>query len=630
MTAFTPPSPGPARLASAILGTEADDTITPTQPAGGPNTTDGNDTVFALGGNDVVDGGAGADVLDGGDGNDRLTTRDTDDTLTGGAGDDALTVSLFSAARSVLDGGSGNDTLQAYASRDGAANRLDGGDGNDFIDYGSDALSDRSTLLGGAGDDTFSVMATDVVIDAGSGNDVVDLYYDGDLFPTWGTITLGEGRDTIVLTTSTGTGYDLELVPVVTDFAAGAGGDVLALGELTGGTDANPFVSGQLVFSAEGGEIVLRSGAGAEMRFLGLDVGALTADNIAAGYDPNGDFVVRDLRGTAGADTLAGADGNDTLRGGAGDDLLDGLLGGRDALSGGAGADTLAGFSGNDSLLGGSGGDVLFGGSGNDVLRGGAGDDVVVFDGRLHDVYLSGIGLVGGTGDDAVYGEGGNDRLAGHQGDDTLVGGAGNDTLQGDGQNAPYGRGVTDRDRFVFDGSAAGGVDTVLDFRNSDGDSIDLSGWFGSGGAQVIDGNPAAGDDFDALTTPRAIDGPALVGLQGALGGDAGAADVVALLTGSTFTDGARLAVVLNDTTTRVAGTCQVYVAIERAGDGNQTLDLEELRLVATLPTGDPRTFGRLDSTNFFLDADAEAAVQHAAWGGPGLLPAGGGDGFWL
>lgn len=628
MTASVHWPTGPATLAGPIFGTEGDDTITPTQPAGGPNTTNGNDTVFALGGNDSVDGGGGADALDGGDGNDSLTGRDADDTLTGGAGDDALTISLFSAARSVLDGGSGNDTLSAYASRDGAANLLDGGDGNDFIDYGSDALSDRSTLIGGAGDDTFSVMVTDVVLDAGSGDDVVDLYYDGDLFPTWGTITLGEGRDTIVLTASTGTGYDLNLVPLVTDFAAGADGDVLDLTELISGTDANPFVNGTLVFSAEGGEIVLRSGAGAEMRFLGLDVGALTADNIGAGYDPNGDFVVRDLRGGGGADTLVGADGNDTLRGAGGDDLLDGLLGGDDVLIGGPGSDTLAGFSADDDLRGGAGADALFGGSGNDVLRGGGGDDVTEVSGRLHDVRLSGAGLVGGTGNDVLDGQAGNDRLAGHQGDDTLVGGAGNDTLEGDGQNASYPRGVTDRDRFVFDGSAAGGVDTVLDFRDRDGDSIDLTGWFGSAGAQVIDGDATAGDDFDALTTPRAIEGPALIGLQAALGGDAAAADVVALLAGSTFTDGARLAVVLNDATAGVAGVFQVYVALERVGDGNQTLDLAELRLVATVQSGDARTFGQLDSRNFFLDADDSA--QHAAWGGPGLLRAAADDGFWM
>lgn len=621
MTALAPLLSVPATLAEPILGTEGDDTITGSLPTGGPNTTAGNDTVLGLGGQDLIDGGAGADLLDGGDGNDRLSAGDTDDTLLGGAGNDALTINLFSAARSVLDGGSGNDTLSAYASRDRAGNLLDGGDGNDFIDYGSDALSDRSTLLGGAGDDTFSVMVTDVVIDAGSGDDVVDFYYDGDLFPTWGTITLGEGRDTLVLTASTGTGYDLDLVPLITDFTAGAGGDVLDLTELAGGTDANPFVSGALLLSAEGGEIVLRSGAGAEMRFLGLDVGALTADNIAAGYDPNGDFVVRDLRGSSGADTLVGADGNDTLRGGDGDDLLDGLLGGDDLLLGGAGSDTLVGFSADDELRGGAGADALFGGSGNDVLLGGGGDDVTEVTGRLHDVRLSGAGLVGGTGNDALFGGAGNDRLAGHQGNDTLVGGAGNDTLEGDGQNASYGPGITDRDRFVFDGSAAGGVDTVLDFIDSDGDSIDLTGWFGTAGAQVIDGDTAGGDDFDALTTPRAIDGPALIGLQGALGGDAGVADVVALLAGSTFTDGARLAVVLNDATRGVAGTFQVYVALERAADGNNTLDLEEVRLVATVESGDSRTFGRLDTSNFFLDAGGAAAASAVPWGLGGAGP---------
>ncbi|TIM81185.1 calcium-binding protein, partial [Mesorhizobium sp.] len=54
---------------------------------------------------------------------------------------------------------------------------------------------------------------------------------------------------------------------------------------------------------------------------------------------------------------------------------------------------------------------TLVGGAGNDTLNGGIGNDI----------------LVGGAGDDALTGGAGNDRLDGGAGDDALTGGAGND-----------------------------------------------------------------------------------------------------------------------------------------------------------------------------------------------------------
>ncbi|MEF1283815.1 retention module-containing protein [Vibrio sp. M250220] len=90
----------------------------------------------------------------------------------------------------------------------------------------------------------------------------------------------------------------------------------------------------------------------------------------------------------------------------------------------------LDGSGSNSTLTGGSGNDFLEGGSGHDVLIGGAGDD--------H--------LEGGDGDDILYGG---------LGSDILVGGTGMDT-------------------FVWDHIDGGSLDTIKDFKVSEGDKIDL------------------------------------------------------------------------------------------------------------------------------------------------------------
>jgi Ca2+-binding RTX toxin-like protein len=201
-----------------IQGTEGNDIITPTSPVGGPNTTDGNDTVRALGGddlvdaaggNDAIDGGDGADTLLGGMGDDRIRTGDGfnvanggdgNDTLIGGAGDDAgyyydnVTGDYFYG----LNGGTGDDSIDAGAGGDWLTgglgiDTLRGGDGNDTLFGTGDAINESGADLldGGTGDDIISAgsydraygrdgndeldayFATDVVLDGGDGNDVI-------------------------------------------------------------------------------------------------------------------------------------------------------------------------------------------------------------------------------------------------------------------------------------------------------------------------------------------------------------------------------------------------------------------------------------------------------------------------
>ncbi|CZF78117.1 Poly(beta-D-mannuronate) C5 epimerase 7 [Grimontia celer] len=142
------------------------------------------------------------------------------------------------------------------------------------------------------------------------------------------------------------------------------------------------------------------------------------------------------LYGHESTDELYGGDGSDTLYGNEGDDLLSGDAGG-DRLYGGDGDDTLYGSDGNDYLNGGDGQDLALGGTGNDIIFeselaiGSSGND------RIHGDSSSSDTLIGGSGDDWVEGYGndvarggsGNDVLTSLGNKDTLLGGSGNDVL---------------------------------------------------------------------------------------------------------------------------------------------------------------------------------------------------------
>lgn len=141
-------------------------------------------------------------------------------------------------------------------------------------------------------------------------------------------------------------------------------------------------------------------------------------DNLIAGTDgPD------DIFGLAGNDTLRGGDKSDFLYGGAGNDVLEGE-GGLDRLWGGDGRDRLFGGDGNDTLWGGKGADVLFGGAGSDVIYGGAGRDRIftevgeAYGGAGNDTIEGDGTFFGDTEDDMVAGSG---RFYGGRGSDVLI-----------------------------------------------------------------------------------------------------------------------------------------------------------------------------------------------------------------
>lgn len=156
----------------------------------------GDDRVIGGSGADTLFGGLGNDVVNGGTENDHLFGGDGADTMGGASGDDSM---LGKAGADRLNGGTGNDSIFGGLGNDaidggGNADLIDGGDGDDSITGGAG----NDVINGGAGHDLFVSDEGDDILTGGEGAEW--FYYENENF----------GHDTI------------------TDFDA-AGGDLLDL-----------------------------------------------------------------------------------------------------------------------------------------------------------------------------------------------------------------------------------------------------------------------------------------------------------------------------------------------------------------------------------------------------------------
>jgi Ca2+-binding RTX toxin-like protein len=348
-----------------------------------------DDTLLGELGSDTLRGGAGSDTLEGGAGNDQLDGESGDDVVLGGDGDDVF-----------MGSGTSNDTLH-------------GGAGDDmfylFLHGGAEPQAVRA--IGGAGDDFF---LTHVETDTGT------ILFTG-----------GAGQDTYYLVPWSVT----QAAPhgiTVTDFATGAGGDLLEISSLLsnsarngGFPGGNPLApsSRYVRFVKSGTDTLLQfdedgtagtaSGWQTVMRLKNVDPSEITADNFAS-TARTGTAEPEWMIGGLGRDTLAGAGGNDTVDGGFG----------ADSMAGGVGDDTYGVTDTGDVV-------VELANEGIDTVRASVDWEL----GANFENLVLETGAIRGTGNAAANEITGNDAanvLDGGEGRDTLAGGAGDDEYRVD------------------------------------------------------------------------------------------------------------------------------------------------------------------------------------------------------
>ena len=306
-------------------------------------------------------------------------------------------------------------------------NIFEGRDGDDIMSGGAGS----DTMSGGKGNDTFISSLNDGIdtIDGGDDSDTVDYSVESDSI----VVSLDGSNQTRVQIN----GIDNDYIENIENIESGSGNDIL-----TGDSNDNTFIS-------NAGDDTLSGGAGND--YLDAGTGGETAgDTVDYSYIVGSTGANVDLSNNSASDIGSGTEvGTDSLfnienvKGSKNDDILEGNSL-NNTLEGALGADSLVGNDGNDILLGQEGNDILKGGFGNDTLNGGDGIDTADFSDANAgvNINLSATGpvLIGaGLGTDTfidiegAIGGAYNDEIRGTDDANSLVGNAGNDTLQGGG-----------------------------------------------------------------------------------------------------------------------------------------------------------------------------------------------------
>ena len=486
--------------------------------------------------NDVIDAGAGNDTVNGYNGDDSLTGGLGDDYLEGGFGNDSFYYDLGDGADTIYDGYNNGlgDTLvlgEGVLASEVTVTRT-GADVNDitlnFIDGGSITIDDQfqggfhwglesflfadgtvwsRTDLANAyfapfissGADTINGFESEGdIIDAGAGNDTIKGYNGNDsLTGGLGDDSLegGAGNDTYYYNLGDGadTIFDGYYNGTFDSLVLGAGIKVSEVTIERSTVDVDDFI----LHFIDGGSVLLdeqyHDDGGREYgveRIVFADGTIWTHDNLFynSGTTPGDDTIV----GTMNNDTLSGALGDDSLRGLDGSDTYEFTRGdGHDFIQDdGAGdidrlvihgytpgevftsiavnptADLILTFvDAGDSIVIAN----TLHGSEKDVIEQVVFDDGTIW--TIDDIHAQLAAPGGTTGNDVISGQGSADIMIGGFGDDTLNGLDGSDTYifnRGDGIDSIDDNGSHDMDRLVIQGYAPGEVLVARSTANSD------------------------------------------------------------------------------------------------------------------------------------------------------------------
>jgi len=494
------------------------------------------DTLTGTASSDTLDGGAGADRMVGGLGDDLYEVENTDDVVveTAGGGFDTVevartwTVTAGAAVERVFLTGISSLNLTGNL----LSTRLEGNSASNIIDDGGGS----DTLAGMGGNDTYIVRGTGTVVIEAAGEGVDSVRTDLSAYLL---------TDNVENLTFTGTGAFAgtgnALANVITGGTSndtlngGAGADRL-VGDVGNDTYIVDSVSDAIVENVgEGYDTQVTSLASA---IAATNIEALVYSGTAnfSGY-ANGTGTA--ITGGIGTDTLVGAAGNDTLDGGLGADALTGGGGddvfvvdnGGDRITeaSGGGTDTVlttlgsfvlstelenltytgaATFNGTgnasaNKLTGGAGADTLDGGAGDDTLDGAGGTDIAIYAGAAsrYVITTDGAGsyfvrdtLLGATDrltniENALFSDGlvslGSSvrglSVTGGAAADNLVGGNGDDTIDGAGDIDTMAGGAGS-DLYIVENSG----DIVVEVVGSGFDTVQTSkSWVATAGSEI-------------------------------------------------------------------------------------------------------------------------------------------------
>ncbi|MGO4441604.1 beta strand repeat-containing protein, partial [Rhizobium sp. RAF56] len=461
----------------------------------------GNDTIYGSAGDNILFGGAGNDTLVGGGGNNILNGGLGNDTMIGGAGNDTYVLDNAGDTFTPETPGGGIDTVVVPWSYNVAGTNIE-----NVILTGTANLN----ATGDAGNNVLGGNAGDNVFIGGAGNDTINGDANSTLMSFMHPVTPTAGGAAAILASLVHGGDTIDYSGVTADlvvnigpagdiagnFATGEGTDSLTnIENVTGGagndtiydTDGSNILLGgagnDTIYSFNGNDFV-DAGAGSDtIQHKGGDLPANAGDTLLYGGD---DHDYDTINAGAGNDTIILGDGGGFVFGAAGNDIIYGGSGGvvddtdlthstgpgKDFLEGGDGNDTIfAGSADYTTIQGDTGDDNIFGGTGKaNYLNGNDGNDTIhVVDGGSSFAY-------GGKGDDTILI--GETASFGTSGVNTVDGGEGNDTIVTGGVGHSYLTGGGGTDTFVFDATALGRVDirdTITDYKNTDGDHLDVS-----------------------------------------------------------------------------------------------------------------------------------------------------------